>query len=235
MIASVSSELERRRREGAMRLEEAEREKRAHESEKDRERRAEDDARMRLAVGRYRFRGLRNVIFWAAMPGMVVFALGLGSAALEVFEDVGGPMIFGGLIWMFGGLWLWGSEIVWRAGAGTMEAERQWLRTAPFPVTGYFEWLARYASSSGSSLYFTVRGEHLGARREELLQLVASVHPAVKIEDEAKWDGGVHFAVSEITGRDDDQRARIVHDLIDRVLVAVHHETPITALEIRER
>jgi len=233
MIAAVSNDLERRRIEGAMRLEEVERQRREHASEKDRERRAEDDARMRLAVGRYRYRPLRSLVFWAAMPGMGVFAIGLVLMLMDYDFAVG--MIVGGLLWMFGGLGLWGSELVWRAWPWTLDAERRWLASAPFPVTGYFEWLARYASSSGSSLYFTVRGEGLAARREELLQLVASVHPSVKLEDEAKRDGGVHFRLAEITGSDDDQRARIVHDLIDRVLVAVHHQTPISGLEIRER
>lgn len=219
-----------------MRLEEAAREKREHESEKDAERRAETEARMRLAVGRYRHAGARNVVFWASIAGLPAFAIGLVVLIFELVPtDAAAGLTACSVGWMLAGLGLWGSEIVWRASAGTMERERRWLASLPFPVTGYFEWLGRYLSSSGGALRFTLRGDGVGGRREELLQLIAASSPTVRIADAASWKGGVNFEIDDVGSRDDDQRARVIHEVIDRVLVPVHHETPISALEIQER
>jgi len=226
---AVQNDLERMKREGAAKLAEADLEKRQREDAEANERRERDDQTVRTAIGKYRHRALRRVIFWLVVPGLPAFAIGIFAASFELLGEVGVALAVGGVVWLFGGLWLWSSEWLWRAGMGAMIDERRWLETRPFQVTGYFEWLAR-SSSSDASIALVIHALHLHQRRDEVKLLIAAVHPHVTSDSDHARDGGTRFVVSEIPGGDDDQRARIFHEIVDRVLVPLHHESHVDAV-----
>lgn len=220
------TDLDRLRREGAARLADADLEKRQRQDEEANERRERDEARVRLAVGRYRYRALRNVVFWMAIPGLAVFAIALGVLALELVRgDLAVALVMGAACWLFGGLWLWNSSVIWRAGAGAMRDEQTWIETRPFALNGYLAWLAR---SSGSEAFvrLEIRGPRITSRHDDVRTLLAAVHPEVRHE------GKGIFLLTDLPGGDDDQRVRIVHEIVDRVLTPVHHESPLEAVNL---
>lgn len=223
--------LDRLREEGAQRLAEVEREKQLERDAQARERSAEEHARLRLAVGRHRYRRVRGVVFWLALPGLPVFAIAMLTMALEVVEEVPFALIAGSLAWLFGLLWLWSSELVWRASAGSMQAEEAWIRSRPFVLRGAFEWLAEHASKK-TTLRLEIRSSALATRAEDVRTMVAALYPRVSTEQPARIDGVVRLRLEDVLAHDDDDRLRVLHDVVDGVLVPLHHEAPIESVTV---
>ena len=227
----VENDLEQMKRDGAAKLARAELEKRQRAEDEAGERREKDDADVRLAVGRYRHRALRRALFVATVPGLAVFAVALVLVTTDFVGSIGLIGVMGGLGWLFGGLYLWSAEWIWRATRAAMVDERRWLAQPPFEIVGYFEWLT-HSSRDGATLSLDVRGPHVHARRNDLLLLLAAIHPTVRSDPDATKHGGSRFVIDDIGGGDDDQRARVFHEVVDRVLVPFHRESPIERVTV---
>ncbi len=229
----VVSELDRLRQQGAAKLAEAERAEREREDADARERTERDEAHVRLAIGRYRRRTARRLVFMGSLPGLGLFALTMIAAVMERFTEIWIVALFASLAWLFGGMWLWGSELIWRASPAAMRDERRWVTSRPFHVTGYFEWL-RASEGRSAHLRLEIRGAGLEETREDLRTLLAAVHPEVSCDGAPRRDGAAHLLLTNIPARDDDQRAHVVHEIIDRVLVPLHQESPIAGVALSE-
>ncbi len=227
----VENDLEQMKRDGAAKLARAELETRQRAEAEAGERREKDDADVRLAVGRYRHRTLRRVLFALTVPGLAVFAIALILVTTDFVGPIGVVGVFIGLGWLFGGLYVWNAAWIWRATRSAMEGERRWLASPPFEVVGYFEWLAR-SSSDDATLSLDIRGPQVHARRNDLLLLLAAVHPAVRSDPDATKHGGSRFVIDDIPGGDGDQRARVFHEVVDRVLVPFHRESSIAHVTV---
>jgi hypothetical protein len=119
---------------------------------------------------------------------------------------------------------LWTSAAVWRASRRVMSDERRWIESLPFELEGYFEWLAR--PDDRTRLRLTIRGPHWAAQRELVHAKLRAVYPRFAIT------GPASFELADIEAGASDRRARVVHDVVERVLVPLHAEAAIERIEI---
>jgi hypothetical protein len=129
------------------------------------------------------------------------------------------------------------------ASAGAVAAERSWATSLPFRLDGYFDMLST-PPSYAKTIGFSVRWQNAPCRPPEaaLMQsIVAAVDPKAQIQ--RVDEHSVVFVTGSISGYTgirvnrspvyrNHRLPKAVHEMVDRVLVTLHHSHPIAEVKV---